>query len=99
MWFSYRSEEKELQKRRRKNGSDLGSEDLETIVRQGKRRRKEAVLDSDEGAASWEGVRSGGGGGEDEGEVRYLLPLKTRGGLVLQPPVPKTLNSMASSWQ
>ena len=48
------------------------------------------AADSDEedgGGASWEGVRKGRGG-EEEGEMHYLLPLKTRGKLVLQPPVP-----------
>lgn len=55
------------------------------------KRKREMASDSeegeeDEGGACWEGVRKGGDG---EGEVHYLLPLKTRGGLVLQPPVPK----------
>ena len=84
----------EQHKKRQRKGSALDNLMGET-GRRGKKRRKEMGSDSDEGSASWEGVRSGGGGsGEDEGEMHYLLPLKTRGGLVLQPPVPKP-NSMS----
>ena len=57
----------------------------------GRRKRKREVEGSErEDGASWEGVRRGGGGvGEDrEEEVHYLLPLKARGKLVLQAPVP-----------
>ena len=44
--------------------------------------------DEGEDGASWEGVRSGGVG-ENEEEVHYLLPLKSGGRLVLQSPVPR----------
>ena len=60
----------------------------------GRRRKRKREVEEGEGeagedGASWEGVRSGGGGvGEDGEGVRYLLPLKAGGKLVLQPPVP-----------
>ena len=93
MFYCCCSDEKvERHKKRQRKGLALANEDdlMGETGRRGKKRRKEMGSDSDEGSASWEGVRSGGGGsGEDEGEMHYLLPLKTRGGIVLQPPVPK----------
>ena len=52
--------------------------------RKGKRWRRESGSDED---AGWEGVRRGGE--EEESDMHYLLPLKTRRGLVHQPAVPK----------
>ena len=60
----------------------------------GRRRKRRREVEEGEGeggedGASWEGVRSGGGGVDEDGEgVHYLLPLKAGGKLVLQPPVP-----------
>ena len=81
-----------LQKKKSKNESMTSKEGFKGgSGRRGKRKRREMLAaDSDEedgGGASWEGVRKGRGG-EEEGEMHYLLPLKTRGKLVLQPPVP-----------
>ena len=89
-----RNERDQPQRKRRKNESKISTdsfaEDSSEAERGGKKRRRgEARVAGEEGeeGASWEGVRMGGGG-EGDGDVHYLLPLKTRGGLVLQPPVP-----------
>ena len=76
----------------------IGSEENPVEAkRRRKGRTKVADLEDDmeegegDGSNSWEEVRRGGRGDgeEEEREMHYLLPLKTRGGLVLQPAVPK----------
>ena len=59
--------------------------------RKGKRWTRGSGSDED---ASWEGVRRGGE--EEESEMHYLLPLKTRRGLVHQPAVPKPTGTHVS---
>ena len=44
--------------------------------------------------ASWEGKRRGGEGTEED--MHYLLPLKTKGGLIHQPAIPKPIGVSSS---
>ena len=71
------SEENPVEAKRRRKGRTMVEDDMEE--------------GEGEGSNSWEEVRRGGRGvgEEEEREMHYLLPLKTRGGLVLQPAVPK----------
>lgn len=88
-----RNAREDTQRNKHKKEVEFGG-DIMKGGRRGKRKREMTTdseeVEEDEGGASWEGVRKGGSG---EGEVHYLLPLKTRGGLVLQQPIPKP-NSM-----
>ena len=72
----------------------VSDDGLEEESAGGRRKRRKEVGENEgegeggENGADWEGVRRGGGGGEAGKDVHYLLPLKSRGRLVLQPPVP-----------
>lgn len=92
IYYCCSKEEVDTHKKKRKKESLASEGDPTEVGRKAKRKRRTLAGDEEEereGGASWEGVRKGGGG-EEEGEVHYLLPLKTRRGLVLQPPVPKS---------
>lgn len=80
--------------------SDDGLEEEERT--EGRRKRRKEVGENEgeggEDGADWEGVRRRGGGGEAGKDVHYLLPLKARGRLVLQPPVPNPNGKYTLQW-